>query len=272
MVYKDEFVAVVTCNGKILRSIDGIDRLPFGSEYEILLKNLSSRDALVRISIDGQDVCTNGIIVKAGQSFPIERFVTDGNMDQGNKFKFIQKTQKIVNHRGDKIDDGIIRVEYWYAKPKTIQIKSLETHHYHYHWKHHYYPEITWYSSNTGANLIYSNTSNDTYNVNCCTTQSISRSIQEPEQIIKDAVNIQPDEGITVPGSISQQKFLYGTIGEVEPQSHVIILRLAGMTANGQLYEVPITTKTLLKCSTCGTENKSNMKFCGECGTSLQIV
>jgi hypothetical protein len=44
------------------------------------------------------------------------------------------------------------------------------------------------------------------------------------------------------------------------------------MTSGGQPYVAPITTKTLLKCKTCGTDNKSNMKFCGECGTSLEVI
>ncbi len=44
MMYKQNFVVVVKCNGKILREQDSdVVYLPFGAEYSILLKNKDSR-------------------------------------------------------------------------------------------------------------------------------------------------------------------------------------------------------------------------------------
>lgn len=282
MVYRDQFVAVVKCGGKVLREVDGIVRLPFGSEYGIAMKNLSSRDALVKIQIDGQDVNEDGLIVKAGQDFPLERFIK-GNMNEGNRFKFIQKTQKIIENRGDRLDDGMIRIEYWYEKPKPVRV---DTHHHHHHHHHNDYwipyrpyppcrPWITW-STGTSAhlqNVTYTSSCNATLSSNSYHVGDVERgSVQTPEQIVSNAINVQMDEGITVPGSVSSQQFSYGTIGELEPNSSVIVIRLAGVTGQGAPVTQAITTKTKLKCMTCGTENKSSMKFCGECGTSLQIV
>jgi len=85
--------------------------IPFDSVYEIIFKNLNSRDALVDISIDGQNVLDNGhIIVRANSSGLLEGFLKDNKVT--NKFKFIRKTNQISNYRGDFIDDGIIRIEY----------------------------------------------------------------------------------------------------------------------------------------------------------------
>ena len=50
-------------------------------------------------------------------------------MSRGNKFKFIQKTDKIIGHRGDNIDDGMIRVEYRYEKHPDVHITTWEHHH-----------------------------------------------------------------------------------------------------------------------------------------------
>lgn len=77
--------------------------------------------------------------------------------------------------------------------------------------------------------------------------------------------------GITVPGSESSQKFVSGTWFKTETTSHVIILQLRGRMA-GKVVKTAVTVKSKAKCSTCGTVNKSNMKFCGKCGTALQII
>ena len=56
MVFKKNFVAVVKVGGKIMREDNGEVKIPFGSEYTILLKSKDTRKAVVSIEIDGQDV------------------------------------------------------------------------------------------------------------------------------------------------------------------------------------------------------------------------
>ena len=89
MVYREKFVAVVKCDGRILREINNVVTLPFGSEYSILFKNLEGRKASVNVSIDGQDVLYNkSLIIEPNEKeFELKRFIK--NLDQGNKFKFI---------------------------------------------------------------------------------------------------------------------------------------------------------------------------------------
>jgi rRNA maturation endonuclease Nob1 len=43
-------------------------------------------------------------------------------------------------------------------------------------------------------------------------------------------------------------------------------------TKGGKQVLKAITVKTKTKCHTCGTTNKSGVKFCRECGTSLELV
>lgn len=262
MTYKDKFVAIIKCNNQILREKNGAFYLPFGSEYSILLKNLESRKALVGVEIDGEDVVGGKLIINPNDDFELERFIK-GNLHNGYRFKFIQKIKEIVEHRGDKIADGIVRVEFAFEKMEDEHIHHYHHHHDYYDWYHWYYPrpwvpyKITWSSS-------CDNTSNYTNSLGISPSSkgltgsiSCSHNLSVPEK----------DEGITVEGSDSNQRFCRGSIGIVE-QSHVIVLRLKGYHDEVKV-ENPITVKTRFTCKTCGKVSKSANSFCGRCGTRL---
>ena len=135
MVYQQKLVAVIKCNGKILREVDNTVLIPFLAEYEIFIKNLESRDAVIKISIDGEDVLDNqSIIIKANSSCSLEGFLKGNKVS--NKFKFIQKTAKIQDHRGDRVDDGLVRIEYQFTKIN----QTITTTHRHVHDNHWYHP------------------------------------------------------------------------------------------------------------------------------------
>jgi hypothetical protein len=79
------------------------------------------------------------------------------------------------------------------------------------------------------------------------------------------------DAGITVPGSKSTQKFTTVTMGALDPEKHVIVLKLLGETADNKPVMQPVTVQHKPECVTCGHRNKHNAKFCSQCGTSLEI-
>ena len=81
-------------------------------------------------------------------------------------------------------------------------------------------------------------------------------------------MELKNDEGITVKGSENHQKFHYGSIGQLEENSIVIVLRLQGYSGPAQVTR-PITVKTKMVCETCGKHNKSSNKYCSRCGTFL---
>lgn len=256
MMYDNKLAVAIKSAGKVLREQKDQVFVPFGTEYSILIKNLNTIRALVKISIDGKNV--NGddgsFVVHPGQSLDVERFITNGNLECGNRFKFIERTSSVEQHRGIGIEDGLVRVEFQFER-QPIEFAPLP-----------FSPttvEPTWKGPLRGW-FINDSTSappQPTY-----TITSSSASIGGEAQSL--TVN---DVGITVPGSISNQSFHRAELFAVTPTKHVIVLKLVG-EVDGRVVERAVDVKHKPKCSTCGRVNKATAKFCANCGTSLQLV
>lgn len=138
-MYSDKFVVAIKAGGKILRETKDLVHLPFGSEFSVLVKNLNSRRAKFTLHIDGTDVLDGEeIIVGANAEVEMKRFIRNGNMDTGNAFKFIERTKSIEDGpRGIKMDDGVVRVEFWFEKQAEVVVTT--THHHHDIWWDDYY-------------------------------------------------------------------------------------------------------------------------------------
>lgn len=240
MMYRNKLVAVIKVDGKILRERGETVYIPFGSEYSIHFKNLHSTDAVVDVSIDGDDVLDNSrLVVRANGENSVEGFLRGDEVS--HKFKFIEKTQEISDYRGDKISDGLIRIAFQFEAPKLIYPAMFRN--------NDYYPGTTRYAS-FNSSAIY----------------GVSSDIQ-----ISANVNKEYDEGITVKGSASDQSFENVTIGTLESQVHTIVFQLKGETTTGEVVKQPISVKTKIRCETCGKYSIPKHKFCGGCGTSLVI-
>lgn len=117
-MYESKLVASLKANGKILREFKDTVYIPFGSEYSFLLKNLNTKRALVNVFIDGEDMTPGGLVLNAGQEVDLERSIKGGNLKEGNRFKFIERTQAIEDGpRGVKLEDGLVRIEFQFEKP-----------------------------------------------------------------------------------------------------------------------------------------------------------
>jgi len=277
MTYKDQFVAEVKSNGKILRVKDGFVYLPFGSEYSILLKNLNSKRAAIKISIDGQDVLSQHRLILE----PLETTELKGFMRGAvatNAFKFIQKTKQIQDYRGDRVDDGLIRIEFAFEKPLPEPIIKEVIKEVHHHHDYHYWPapKFTYYegphwihNSNTygSAGTVRGMATGQMVNESTITAYNCSIG-----SLGVDAPHDTPlkDEGVTVHGSHVHQQFNYTSIGELE-QAEVIIIQLKGMSSGGTIVEQPVTVDQKIICQTCGNRVKSIHKFCPNCGTSISF-
>lgn len=263
MMYNNKFVVSVKSGGKVLREFGDTVYVPFGSEFTLFLKNLNSRRASVKVSIDGEDVLTGKeLLIGPNQVLELERYLKD--LNKGNKFKFIERTSKIEQHRGVGAEDGLIRVEFAYEKERPVYNPPL--------WVHN--PPL-WYGYKQGGNYNpacggFINTVNPrqfSYNV---TSTGLMRKA-DPEAVMSYASNTNKnDVGITVPGSESKQKFTEVSGFEVD-HSTVIILKLVGEQGQN-LVKKAVTVKAKQKCNTCGKVNKITDKFCTECGTSLRIL
>lgn len=265
MVYSKKFVAVIKCNGKILREVSQENDviLPFGAEYSILLKNLDNRRAVVEVSIDGTDVLDGRrIVVNANEDTELKGVMVDNAVK--NAFKFIQKTKKIQDHRGDKIDDGFIRIKFGFEK-ELESILTSTTWHYHtfptFDRGFHDYTTPTFYGSSDCAKGEVGNSVpiSAAYNVSSNVTMDSLGKCEAP----------QVDEGITVPGSELKQDFNTTTVGTIEEHG-TIIIRLKG-TDKIEPVKRPIFVSTKKECPTCGTKSRYGSKFCRECGTNLQV-
>lgn len=291
-MYSNKFVVCIKANGKVLRETKDLVHLPFGSEFSVLVKNLNSRRAKFTLHIDGTDVLDGTeIIVNANSEVEMKRFIRNGNMDEGNAFKFIERTAAIEDGpRGIKVDDGVVRVEFTFEQETPVVTTT-------YHrdvWyedvyrRHRYFgdPFYGTYNSITTSNIVGSDGlarsapapklgsaiakgASAELSANSLSA-SYSATSTESLQPLSNAAPVN-DVGITVPGSKVEQKFttVYGF--RPEAQSHVIILRLAGTVGEVEVA-APVTVKTKQKCVTCGHVNKANAKFCSDCGTSLTLL
>lgn len=248
MVYKEDFIAVIKNKGKILRERNGIVKLPFGSEYEVLMKNKNSVRALVTVEVDGKDALDgNGLIVSPNDEFSLKGFMK--GIYVTNRFRFINKTKQIAKYRGDRIDDGVIRVEFKFEKSQPDYVvlwdqKKVNTDD----------PVPTFMGGGGDLTTTYFSCNN----IGSSSFASNTTKCSSPRA----------EEGITVKGSKVDQSFMYGSMGELEPVSHVVNMVLQGYKG-GKSVKKAITTKTKLVCSTCGNKSKSSAKFCHRCGTYL---
>lgn len=297
MMYKDRFIAVIKHNGKVLRERDDVVRLPFGSEYSIMFKNLESRKAVVDLSIDGEDVLDgNSLIVPANSNLDLEGYMSGSAAK--NKFKFIQKTKEISNHRGDRLDDGIVRVEFRFEK--KVEERVIKERKVYERYLNHFVFRCplcgnwpctcpTWWYYTGGTWNNFDNDAKDPLIGDCVSggtaTRGLSGGSSEAQYYSSNTYNLncnmnmsftdgdfgKPnlDEGITVKGFEIDQNFVPGYTKDLEKNSSVIILRLRGYDGGGTKVNKPLTVKSRISCPTCGRKSKSNAKFCDNCGTFL---
>jgi hypothetical protein len=282
VVFQNKLVAAIKVNGQVLRETDGTVIVPFGSEYSILVKNLNAVRAQVKVSVDGADA-TSGtwLVISPNASLELERFIRDGNWDAGNRFKFIERTNKIENHRGIKADDGIVRVEYQIERVRPVV--DIPIPHY-YEVPRPYYPPCPprprWPFDRRST--ISQRRPMRPMSTRSAPTAMGARSLGHPSSRpsassapkrtpIMDSAQRRNDVGITVPGSRSDQSFVRADWFETTGQSEVLILHLRGAIA-GKAVIRAVTVKTKLPCSTCGKTSKAGADFCASCGTALALV
>ena len=243
-MYESKMAAAIKVKGKVLREFKDTVHIPFGSEYSILLKNLHTTRAVVNVFIDGTDMVPGGLVLNAGQEVDLERSVKNGNLTEGNRFKFIERTGAVEQHRGVGIEDGLVRVEFQYEQPRPVY-------------------NTPWISA-SGSTLNYPP------GVRSGILRNSAADWAGPAGSITCSATYDSystnDVGITVPGSKSTQSFQTTHVGALESTKHSMVFKLFG----GTMPE-PITVKHKPRCVTCGKQNRATAKFCVECGTALEI-
>ena len=274
-MYNQKFAAAIKVNGKVLREFKDEVYVPFASEYSILLKNLNTKRAIVTVYIDGEDQTPGGLVIDAGREVTLERGIKNNNLSEGNKFKFIERTGAVEAHRGIKLEDGIVRIEFEFER-EYRPLFALNANNEYRPWNDPGYN--TWTNNSTWDGSRHT----PTYGVAGAATNSVLRGTTTTANAKLDSMAIGAtsvnaslqsynDAGITVAGSKSDQKFktVVGVYGD--GTKHNIVLKLLGETPDNKPVVKEVTVRAKPKCTTCGRQNKHNAKFCTECGTALEI-
>lgn len=297
-MYNQKLVASIKVKGKILREFKDTVYIPFASEYSILLKNLNTVRAVVNVFVDGENAVPGGLVIDPGRSVDLERWIKNGNLSEGNKFKFIERTGAIEDGpRGIKLEDGLIRVEYQFEQPRPVLQPKWVPGHYEYD-KYDNLPRGIFNNAMYGGTTGISGSTGDRFSVTASGSVSqvnvngIMRGVdysqgESVKATAAAAINqVSPqateyhdgaatmdwnDVGITVPGSKSTQSFQTTTVGALETQVHNIVLKLVGDLGHNKPVTEPVTVQHKPKCVTCGKQNRAHAKFCQECGTALEI-
>jgi len=308
MMYSNKMAFAIKSNGKVLREFKDNVYVPFGSEYSILIKNLHTTRAVVNVYIDGVNQTPSGLVVNAGSECDFERSLLNGSLTAGNKFKFIERTAGIEQHRGVQLEDGLVKIEYQFESPvygRTTTNTFLVHDHYYNGLKvgttnHPLNVERGWLTA-SGSSISGSiggssgTTTHGVYNVGGMLRSADVSGGQFTGAVASAAVNQYcadngiknmsgeihdgcatmdmgfNDAGITVSGSKSTQKFATTYMGAMDPEKFSMIIKLLGETPDNKPVLKPVTVKSKPKCVTCGKQNKAHAKFCVECGTALEI-
>lgn len=239
-MHKNGFVAVVKSYGKILREFNDSVKLPFDSEYSILLKNLHSTYASVKVEIDGENVLENSsLIILPNCEHELKGYVKNNIAE--NKFKFIEKTDKIQEVRQDNLEDGLIKITYQFEKGYYNNVG---------------YPFYHPYPAYTMCQFCY---------------QSPCVCVNKHYPYMVYTYGLSAESGITVPGSkLYDQYFNVDLIKNLEEQINTIIFTVCGYKDQNKIKD-PITTKDKFYCVFCGGKLDYSFSYCPHCGNFISV-
>lgn len=253
-MYQNKLSACIKVNGKVLREDGDQVKLPFGSEYVISITNHETKRVRVNIEIDGNPVSGGGFILDRGNTVDIERSIVNGNLEQGNRFMFIERNDSIEAHRGISSSDGLVKLTYSFESEALINMWTTNRH------------------TTNQRDMTWPMDTGDTYKFGqytCGQPQSINQLNAVPQSSVLRSV--ENTAGITAPGSISSQKFQTVSNFVSSGVEHVMVFMLVGKVADKEVVK-PLTTKSKLECSMCGKLSTSMSKYCDQCGSFLEVI
>jgi hypothetical protein len=135
MVYSNKFMSVLV-NGEPQKELaNGVVKLPFGAEYVLRFRNKNNRRAMVKFTIDGENVSGNGYIIDANSHVDIKRH---WDKDVGFKFVSLDSPDAVDFGKNGPNEDkvkGLIEAKFYLEKEnKWVPAPVVEHHH------HHHYP------------------------------------------------------------------------------------------------------------------------------------
>ncbi len=282
-MYSNKFVACIMVDDEVVREIrkDNADLvyLPFGTDYHIRFRNLDHRRAVVSISIDGDDVLDgSSLVVEPNSTTDLKGRLDSETNKARNAFRFIEKTERVSKHRGDHIDDGLVRIEVQFEEdlPQVEQIiKWPITPHQQPWYPHNPGP---WYGGGIlrGQSFSYSGDC-EVNNIQCSSNGGDftmdANDVEDADLSNLDSLgnttNTFNADGVTVTGGLVGQVFTTTFVRKLAAAKTVIVFKLQGKKSDSKPVVKPLLVKSKIECHTCGEKCKSGVKYCPECGTCL---
>lgn len=236
----DGYITAVKVNGRVLRESHGNVYLPFDTEYSLLLKNKNSNRAIVSIFIDGTDVLGGEELILPGYGGEInlERFMIDGDLHSGRKFKFVSIDNPEVADPTSS-ENGEIKIIFWPER----QLLPF----------YYYQPPLPWKPNTARVGPYDLHTTVEHYSSNIHTLTSSAGIVN---------CHASSDQGATVEGAQSDQTFTTVTSNGKGYPSTIIRFKL------NQSKQIT-TTGTKIFCSKCGIRISYNDNYCSSCGQEL---
>jgi len=285
MVYSNRFIACVLVNGQPQKELaNGTVPLPFGQEYSLRFRNKHNRRAVVKFTIDGENVSGNGYIVPANGVVDIHR-----HHDKDARFKFVSlDSPDAVDHgkNGPNVDGskGVIEARFYLEKEQPVY-KTVEHHHHHHHpypvpQPYPVYPQpwpykqpAVWRTNTRHKMLRSCGPAGQTIcSMNAGTSQCASSGLESLKSAFTPSVELK--DGCTVEGASSGQTFR--TV-DIQTENDYVVVRII-LRGSEQLLAATPTPSVLNEaifpdaqlptyCTNCGAKRgRSSDKFCGQCG------
>lgn len=121
MVYKDKFVMCVIVNGQVQpERADRSVPVPFGTEYTLRFRNKhANRRAVVRFTIDGEDVSGGGYVIGPDSFIDIQRH---SKRDAAFKLVPLDSPEAVDagKNRNDNGEKGVIEAKFYLERERVV--------------------------------------------------------------------------------------------------------------------------------------------------------
>lgn len=287
-MYKSGYVVTILQNNQTIKEQGGKVTLPFGSEYEIRLRNKTRKRAVADAYIDGE-IAAKGIVVNANDSIDLERYVknTGHALLKGARFKFVPLGDSKVEDKSEP-ENGVLEVRWYpekepepYKPPQVIEIHDRCPWHHHDHgqcppWcRPRPFLGPQWRNGDAfvggfvtgGVNL--NNTSAEIKADELTFTSNLGAGTPQLSS---------GEAGATIEGSVSNQSFGTTYIDVDRNNPTILTLHLVGVhlpkPKGLQVGDKPRPSKGKLAvyCSTCGRKRRTGERYCPADGMRLDAT
>lgn len=251
-MYLKDFVVTLEVKGQTCREFKNdqggnLIYIPFGSDYSLQFRNMRNVRALVEVKIDGTEVTAGGLVIGAYSNAGLTGKI-DGDSTK-NKFRFIRKTERIKDVRGDKPMDSVVEVKVTFEEDVAEMLKAWQ---YGSGLKPVKSAHITWQNDQSSP------------------LRSSSQVNPQPCSLEQMGFNCSTsvEGGLTVPGTPTNVNYSTTSFRRSSDVTSVSFF-LTGTNPESLPISQPVVTRSERICPTCRFRNPDTDRWCGDCGTCL---